>query len=90
VLYHVVADEGDGRPADYGLVQVNRDAKDNLPTGVVAFGEDAGGSYLAFYFREAMQMPPVVFVDHERIGEEGWVSLDSATFADLVNSLHEG
>jgi cell wall assembly regulator SMI1 len=87
VLLHFLEPEGNSDAAEYNIVQTNRNARDSLAPRLIAFAEDPAGNYLAFDFRRPATPPPVVFVDHERVGGPGWVSPVAATFTEFLRLL---
>jgi len=51
------------------------------PDGILPFADDTGGNYWAFDFRDALNEPSIVFIDHEVAGEEGIIHVaDSFDF----------
>jgi hypothetical protein len=45
--------------------------QDRYPAGMLPFADDTGGNFWAFDFRRRTANPAIVFVDHEKLDEEG-------------------
>lgn len=57
--------------------------EDRYPVGLFPFADDTGGNYWAFDFRTNIADPAIVFIDHEKLGDEG-VTPASGSFAAFM------
>lgn len=79
VLLLACPPEGAGRHASYCIEDCFRSMEDRYPVALLPFADDTGGNYWAFDFRTAPANPPVVFVDHEGLDEDG-ITLTAENF----------
>jgi cell wall assembly regulator SMI1 len=87
-LFHFLKVD-DPRLRGYHLLQNFRERSATLPPGIVPFSEDAGGNAIAFDFRTSAEAPAVVLVDHERMGQAGWIQPVADSFTEFLNLLYD-
>ena len=89
VLFHFCEDKSKSSFYSYNILENYLNRRHILPLQVIPFSEDPGGNSIAFDFRESLDAPSIVFVDHEAIGEANWISFIAANFTEFLNMLYE-
>lgn len=69
-----------------GIVDTYEDLKDQLPDGVVPFGDEGGGDYVCFDYRSDASAPRVIYWAHEFAPEDAIIPLAS-TFTEFLEKL---
>jgi cell wall assembly regulator SMI1 len=60
--------------------------QDQLPKGIVPFGDDGGGDMICFDYRHTASNPPIVYWHHEREGDES-VTFLAKSFSEFLEML---
>lgn len=89
VLFHFLEDKSESGFYSYNILETYLTRQHLLPPQVIPFSEDPGGNYIAFDFSKTPDIPTIVFVDHEAVGEENWVSYVAANFTEFLSLLYE-
>ena len=72
VLLLALHPEGVGKAhASYCVETCFRHMEDRYPAGLFPFADDTGDNYWAFDFRADAANPAIVFIDHEKMDEDG-------------------
>ena len=85
--------EGYLKEESYNIVQLNQTPPEFFPKGLVAFGEDGGGDFICFDYREGKDNPnpPIVYWRHDaNEGEDvSFIAKDFETFIGMLKSEDE-
>lgn len=73
---------------EYNILTIRSLLADQIPPGVIPFGEDGGGDFICFDFRASAAQPPVVYFAHEKPSGQRLIPL-AADFASFLEMLYQ-